>query len=74
MALWCLALTSISVSWTSTQVSESLDQRDSFEASGYALMEYLTGFEMDLGATNAGLHLEIDPRGGEMSIYEKEGG
>ena len=21
-----------------------------------------------------GLHLEIDPRGGEMSIYEKEGG
>ena len=24
--------------------------------------------------TVAGLHLEIDPRGGEMSIYEKEGG
>ena len=24
--------------------------------------------------TIAGLHLEIDPRGGEMSIYEKEGG
>ena len=23
---------------------------------------------------HAGLHLEIDPRGGEMSIYEKEGG
>ena len=22
----------------------------------------------------SGLHLEIDPRGGEMSIYEKEGG
>ena len=22
----------------------------------------------------AGLHLEINPRGGEMSIYEKEGG
>ena len=22
----------------------------------------------------AGLHLEIDPRGGKMSIYEKEGG
>ena len=24
--------------------------------------------------TLAGLHLEIDPRGSEMSIYEKEGG
>ena len=22
----------------------------------------------------SGLHLEIDPRGGEMSIYEKKGG
>ena len=22
----------------------------------------------------AGLHLEIDPRGGKISIYEKEGG
>ena len=22
----------------------------------------------------SGLHLEIDPRGGEMSIYENEGG
>ena len=28
----------------------------------------------NLNVPVAGLHLEIDPRGGEMSIYEKEGG
>ena len=29
----------------------------------------------DTGALwRTGLHLEIDPRGGKMSIYEKEGG
>ena len=28
----------------------------------------------DCVCTCSGLHLEIDPRGGEMSIYEKEGG
>ena len=27
-----------------------------------------------LSHASAGLHLEIDPRGGEMSIYEKERG
>ena len=30
--------------------------------------------EVESVVVKAGLHLEIDPRGGEMSIYEKEGG
>ena len=35
------------------------------------LFDWKSAVEHDGGP---GLHLEIDPRGGEMSIYEKEGG